>query len=138
MASLSALRAGIAGRLETISGLNVYAFVPGTIVTPAATVIPGPDTFIQWDTTQGGQTQDYSFIVTLFLPQASDENGQLALDAYLAKSGSSSVKAAIEGDQTLGGVAEWLHVVEARNYGRFNYNQVAYYGCEFLVVVSAA
>ncbi|MGH9252696.1 MAG: hypothetical protein ACRD0W_24745 [Acidimicrobiales bacterium] len=137
MASLTALREGIADRLATIADLNVYAFVPDTIVTPAVTVAPAPDTFIQWDTTQGGQTQDYTFVVTVFLPRGSDEGGQSALDAYLAGSGSSSVKAAVEGDGTLGGVAEWLHVTEARNWGRFRYNEIEYYGCEFLITVSA-
>lgn len=135
MASMTALREGIADQLATISGLNVYAYVPDTIVTPAATVAPAPDTFIQWDTSMGRGTDDYTFVVTLFLPRSSDSDGQAALDAYLAGSGALSVKTAVEADQDLGGVAMFNTVTEARNWGRFIYNTVEYYGCELVVVV---
>ena len=136
MASMTALREGIADELADIDGLNVYAYVPDTIVTPAATIAPAPDTFVTWDTTQQGQTQDYAFVVTIFLPRSSDLDGQQALDVYLAGSGAFSVRAALEGS-ALGGVAEWTHVAEGRNWGRFTYNTVEYYGCELLIQVSA-
>jgi hypothetical protein len=135
MASMTALRQGIATRLATIDELNVYAFIPDTIVTPAAIVAPGDETFIQWDTSMSGGSDDYTFRVTLLLPKGSDEDGQAKLDAYLEESGASSVKAAIEGDETLGGIADWLHVTEARNYGRVQWNLVDYYGCELLITV---
>jgi hypothetical protein len=135
MASMTALREGIADRLATIAQLNVYAFIPDTIVTPAATVAPAAETFIQWDTSMSRGSDDYTFTVTLFLQRGSDQDGQSKLDAYLAGSGADSVKTAIEGDATLGGVADWLQVTEARNYGRFRYNEVEYYGCELVIVV---
>lgn len=137
MASLIALRAGIATRLATINGLRAHEDVPDVVTPPAATVRPAPETFIQWDTTFARGSDDYTFVVTLFVSRASDRQGQLALDAYLAGSGTKSIKAAIEGDETLGGLAMWTHVVEARNYGPFTYAAEQYFGCEFLVSVGA-
>ena len=135
MASMMALREGIATRLATIDELNVYAFIPDTIVTPAAIVAPGEEAFIQWDTSMSRGSDDYTFRVTLLLPRGSDQDGQAKLDAYLAGSGAESVKTAIEGDETLGGVADWAHVTEARSYGRVRWNEIEYYGCELVVTV---
>jgi hypothetical protein len=135
MASLSALRAGLATRLATISGLNAHADVPDSVTPPAATVRPAPETFIQWDTSMSRGSDDCTFVVTLFVSRASDTAGQSALDEYLAGSGAKSIKTAIEGDATLAGIAHWLQVTEARNYGPFAYGGENFFGCEFVVVV---
>ena len=43
----------------------------------------------------------------------SESAGQTKLDGYLASTGSTSVKAAIEGDVTLGGAVQTLRVTNA-------------------------
>jgi hypothetical protein len=59
------------------------------------------------------------------------------LDAYLASSGASSVKAQVESDQTLDGSAQSCRVVEATNYGVYTVNNIDYLGVEFEVEVIA-
>jgi hypothetical protein len=137
VASLTALRAGIATRLATIAGLRAHEDVPDVVTPPAVTVRPAPETFITFDTTFARGSDDFTFIVTLFVSRSSDRAGQAALDAYLAGSGAQSIKAAIEGDETLGGIANWCHVAEARNYGPFAYGGEQFFGCEFLISVGA-
>ena len=46
-----------------------------------------------------------------------DSDGQRILDAYLATTGALSVRAAVEGDVTLGGAADTLAVLGFRDYG---------------------
>jgi len=51
--------------------------------------------------------------VLLIVGRMSETAGQAKLDGYLAGSGSSSVKAAIEGDVTLSGAVQTLRVIAA-------------------------
>lgn len=136
MASLSAIRDGIAARLATIDGLRVYDTVPGNVMVPAAVVAPAPGTFITYDETVDGAA-DLTLTVTMLVSTAVDRVAQGNLDAYLASTGDRSVKAAIDGDIELGGTAHYASVTEARNYGLVPYNGVEYLGCELLVTVGA-
>ena len=63
------------------------------------------------------------------------QNSQDSLDSYLDGSGSTSVKSAIEGDTTLGGVVSSARVVEASNYGVYTVNSIDYLGVEFSVEI---
>ena len=65
------------------------------------------------------------------------QDSQETLDGYLASAGSSSIKAQIESDITLGGVAQSVREVEADNYGVYTINNIDYLGVEFLVEVIA-
>jgi len=65
------------------------------------------------------------------------QDSQETLDSYLASSGSSSIKAQVESDQTLGGSAQSCRVVEADNYGVYTVNNIDYLGVEFGVEVIA-
>ena len=65
------------------------------------------------------------------------QDSQETLDGYLASSGASSVKAKVESDVTLGGVAQSTRVVEADNYGVYTINNIDYLGVEFTVEVIA-
>lgn len=136
MASFSALRSGIATRLATISGLNVHGTVPGQINAPAAIVLPD-GAFLDFDATMGRGSDNFRFTVRLFVAKTTDQLAQSKLDPYLAGSGSSSVKAAIEGDGTLGGIASFTVVTGAQGYGEYEFAEISYLGCEFTVEVTA-
>jgi hypothetical protein len=136
MASLSALRAGIAARLATIPGLTVYASPPGQVNVPAAIVLPAAD-FVTFDATMGRGSDDFSFLARVLVADTVADVGQDSLDAYLAGSGAHSVKAAIEGDGTLGGIASYAVVTSARAYGDYEYAGLSYLGVEFAVEVTA-
>jgi hypothetical protein len=135
MASLSSIRSGIATNLENISSLTVFGFVPDSIEPPTAVV--GVVDNIEYDTSMSRGADTYSIPVFLYVSRVDAQDAQDTLDAFLASSGSSSVKTQIESDVTLGGVANSARVVEADNYGVYSINNIDYLGCEFTVEVIA-
>lgn len=143
MASVTQIRQGIATRLATISGLRVHAFVVGDVAPPAAVVIPGDPgrknaMAIAYDATMGRGSDDFLFTVLLLVANKVERASQEALDTYLAGSGASSIKAAIEGEDSLGGVAHFTRVVGVRDYGVVSYGGQSYVGAEFMVEVTAS
>ena len=135
MASLSSIRSGIATNLENISSLTVFGFVPDSIEPPTAVV--GVVDNIEYDTSMSRGADTYSIPVFLYVSRVDAQDAQDTLDAFLASSGSSSVKTQIESDVTLGGVANSARVVEADNYGVYTINNIDYLGCEFTIEVIA-
>jgi hypothetical protein len=137
VATLSQIRTGIAARLATVSGLEVHDNVPGSVNPPAVVITPAPGIFLEYGTTLGNQTNDYTFTLTLFVQRGDEDSGQDALDAYADVSGAQSIPAALDADPTLGGVVHDCNLVDAQNYGRFTYNEVDYFGCTFTLRVMA-
>lgn len=133
MGSLANIRTGLKTRLATISGLNAYDKTPGIITTPAAFPMPGT---IEFDETMDRGVDSYTFTVRLLVQRAVEQVAQENLDPYLAGSGSSSIKAAIEGDGTLGGAADWTRVVRVPKYGDIEHAGQMYLGADFTVEVS--
>lgn len=130
MASITALREGLATRLNTISGLRAAAYFPEGITPPVA-IVGGPTVTYNADT----MSDDYSFPVHLLVGEATDRGAQLALDAFCASSGASSVRTAIEGDETLGGVAQYALVTQLTDYGIQEVQSVRYFAATFTVLV---
>ena len=105
MGEITDIRRGIELQLKTISGLEVYDHTPdATMATPAVSI-----RFEGWtpNTTFGNATGDYRWIVVLRLSGAIPEEMWQALDDYINPTGSRSILAAIDGDPTLGGVADY-------------------------------
>lgn len=132
---LSGIRSGIQTRLKTITALakRAHALWPDQITCPAALVKPLALEFSQ----SFAQATLVTFeVILLAAPaQAGFERGQTALDDYLDETGASSIKAAIEGDLTLGGTVDWVHVARWRDYGIVDVNGVEYWGVTFDVEV---
>lgn len=139
MASFHGIRDGLADRLRTIPPLTVHTNVPDNITPPAAVITPGfeGEPTIRFDSTMARGADDFLFTVTLLIQYADDRAAQEELDAYLAGSGAQSVKALIEGDESLGGVAHFAHVTEVRNYGPVTYGEVRFLGVDFGVEITA-
>ena len=78
-----------------------------------------------------------TFRIILIVSRVAEKQAQKNLDAYCATTGSSSIKAAIEGDKTLGGSVFDCRVTEMRNYGQIPVGDVTYLGCEFVVLTYA-
>lgn len=135
MTLVSAIRDGIKTQLATISGLTAHSTVPGSIFPPAAIVRRRQTSF---DSTMARGSDDYQFTVTLLVSQGSWTHGQDNLDTYLASSGSSSIKAAIEGDVSLGGVVDFARVSSAGEDGLMTYNGTEYVAVDFTVEVTAS
>ena len=133
MASLSSIRSGLSTRLATISGLSVYSYVPDSIEPPTAVV--GVMSSVDYDSTMSRGSDSYEIPLYLYVSRVDAELSQDSLDEFLAGSGSSSIKQAIEGDSTLGGVVSSARVVEASNYGVYTVNSIDYLGVEFSVEI---
>jgi len=107
----SAVRQGLATALDAITGLRCFDYVPDGIPVPAAVVEPLEITYHEANVSTG--TQYYRAFVLVIVGRMSDRSSQDRLDAYLANTGSESIRAAIETDRTLGGACSSLMVTNA-------------------------
>lgn len=139
MANITAIRDGLKTRLQTISGLRVWEYVTGTVAVPAAVILPGDGgrgrRAIDFDMTMGRGSDMFMFTILVLVSDAVERTSIDALDSYLASSGATSVKAAVEGDGTLGGIVGWTNVQGVQDYGRIDYGGQTYLGAEFIVEV---
>lgn len=135
MPSLYEIRAGLKARLATIAGLRAFGFVPDQLPVPAAFV--GPPDSVEFDLAFARGADRWLIPVRVAVSRATDRRAQAALDAYLAGSGPSSIKAAIEADPTLGITAQTCRVQAVRGYGVFEHGGGQYLGAEFVVEVIA-
>lgn len=134
MASVSSIRAGLATRLGTISGLRTSATMPDNPNPPVAVVMPSS---VSYDDTFKRGMQTYVFNVLVIVGRVDERTAQNNLDGYVSSTGNSSVKLAIEGDKTLGGVVFDTRVSEMRNYGQLPVGEVTYLTAEFTVLCYA-
>lgn len=115
MAELAAVRDGIKTRLATIAGLRAHDVWPDQVNTPAVLVRPIRDPY---QLTLGNQqTWSFELVVVAHPAQQGVARGQEVLDEYLADAGTKSLKAALRGDRTLGGIVSTLDVQGWRDYG---------------------
>jgi hypothetical protein len=106
----SQVRDGLKTRLQTITGLRAYDLIPDTVVPPCS-VVGQLDFTFDIDNARGLDQAQVDVLV--IVQRFSERAGQDKLDGYLAGSGASSIKAAIEGDRTLGGTVNTLRVTGA-------------------------
>lgn len=107
---LNALMDALAAALGGITGLRVQGYPASAAAVPAATV--GLPTTLEYDSTMGRGLDHVVVPITLLVGNVVDRSARAALSAYLAGTGSSSVKAAIDGK--LGGVVGSARVMGAR------------------------
>jgi hypothetical protein len=106
----SNVRNGLKTNLTTITGLRCFDIIPDSVPLPAAVVGQLDLTF---DTSMARGLDTAEIEILLIVGRMSERAGQNKLDGYLAGSGSSSIKAAIEADKTLGGACSTLRVTTA-------------------------
>ena len=98
---------GIATRLETITGLRVFApsELPDTIPELPCAIIMPPT--IEYDTVfRGGDSDDYVFRIILLFSKQDSPSALNKLADYTEQTGTYSVQAAIDADNTLESTAE--------------------------------
>jgi hypothetical protein len=105
------VRAGLGTALDTITGLRVFDYVPDSLSPPAAVVEPLE---VDYDEAMRRGLDFYRAFILIIVGRMSDRSSQDRLDAYVAGSGASSVKAALEADKSLGGAGSTLQVTSAR------------------------
>lgn len=119
-------------RLDTIAGLRVFDHPVGQLPVPATVTSVATGRFLTYDTSTG--SHDLMLQVRLFVTAASDRAGHTALNAYLANTGASSVKTAIEADQTLGGTTHFVAVTAVSGFGTYAVGDQELFGCTFDVM----
>lgn len=134
MASISAIRSGLATNLGTISGLRTGATIPDNVNPPYAIVSPSS---VDYHRAFNNALSTYNFTVTLVVGRVSERTSQNSLDAYCSPIGGSSIRVAIESDKTLGGVVFDTIVTGMRNYGSVTIGENTYLAAEFDIAVQA-
>lgn len=134
-ATIADLRTGLAAALGTISGLRIYEVVPEDPTPPGATIRL---TSVSYDSTMCRGSDQFDFLVPVFVGRADDRTAQARLEQFIAGTGASSVKTAIEADPTLGGRCQVVTVTEAKNIGTQDQpNGMSYLVVDFAVTVHA-
>jgi len=125
---------GLETRLATITGLRVFDHIPDVFAVPCAFV--APQTVSYWNSFGGGDVQ-MTYIVTVVVGRASERSSQKSLYGYMAYSGGTSVREAIEDDRSLGGVAQTCIVQNADNIRMVSSGDADYLAVDFQVLVHA-
>ena len=116
MASVVAIRDGIAANLDTVDGLTPIKRTPSELSVPAAAVIrfDGAPNLRQAMNAPGGGLVELLFTVEVFVPDNGDSgDAEERLDEFMA---GGQVWTAIESDRTLGGAADDCVVTELGPY----------------------
>jgi hypothetical protein len=131
MATVQEIREGIDDRLATIAGLRHSPNVP-TVVNP-------PHAFVKRRTTTFGVSMDgeddTTFAVTVLVSWADQVAAQKALDGFLASTGATSIKAAIDVDPTLDGIVDYAHATLVEEERITLVNSVEYLAADIVVEV---
>jgi len=134
MASIRAMREAIATNLSTVDGLRTAAIIPEDPKPPVAVVIFDR---VEYDSAFGRGLDMYLFKVVLVLGRVNTRGTEEALDGYLSGSGSTSLKAAIESDRSLGGEIQDLRVTSGENVRELVVADITYVAADFLITVYA-
>lgn len=138
MATLSTLRSALAGKLQPL-GAQCSGYVLANPTPPFFDIDLG-DPAIEYDQAFVGGHDLWRFTVRGCVAFSLDQAAQMKLDAWVSTTGSSSVKALLEADQTLGGAAQTVRVVELAAYRPLSNTggQIIHLGAEWTVEVRAA
>jgi hypothetical protein len=127
-ATIAQVMQGIEARLATIEGLRTKDVTPDQISPPCAFVGVPP---MDYRLTMGRASYLIKPTITVLVSAAWDRVGQLKLAGYANPTGSTSVIAAIEGDRTLGGIADDCVVDDFEPLGMEEVGAIGYYGGRF-------
>ena len=127
----SQVRDALKTRLQTISGLRVYELIPEP-VTPPCAIVGQLDFTFDIDNARGLDQANVDIYV--IVQRFSERAGQDKLDGYLAGTGATSIKAAIEGDRTLGGTCQTLRVIGAES-GTYDSQSVTFLSYRYRLTI---
>lgn len=132
--TISQVSDGLAARLATITGLRTASVIPDNPNPPVAVVQINN---VSYDTAFKGGLTTYSYIVSVIVGRVTERQAQDRLDAFSSTSGTQSVKEAIEGDKSLGGIVADTRVVEMTGVSAVLLGEATYLAANFAVTVYA-
>ncbi len=113
-ATLAQIREGLRVRLATIPRVQTSAYMLDQPVTPTLQVM-GPDE-TTYDLAMQRGLDMWRIVIQGYQGSPADIGAQVALDEWLAPSGTNSVKAVINADHTLGGLVQSARVASSTGY----------------------
>lgn len=125
---------GLANALTAVPGLRVADHLPEQINPPMAVIQLQSVTYHR---AMSGGLSAWEHVVTAIGGRMGDRAAQVQLDGWMSYDGSTSIRAAIEDDRTLGGACSTLLVAEMVAVRPLTMGDAAYLTCEFNVTVHA-
>ena len=133
-ATVSQVADGLKARLATISGLRTFSYQPEQLNPPVA--FPVLES-VEYHRAFGGGDVQMRWQIFVVVGRYLDRVAHSNLDGYLSYSGATSLRAAIEGDQTLGGVAQSLVLDSGLSIGALSVAEADYLQVQCSVLVHA-
>jgi hypothetical protein len=131
--TITAIRAGLAANMGSISGLRTYADIPDNPAMPCAVVqLQG----VTYDRSFQRGLTEYELVVTVIFGRIATAQAQRSLD-QLISTGERSLKAAVESDKTLDGAAFDTHLSAMTNVASVTIGDMTYLSADFSVTVFA-
>jgi len=142
-----AIRAGIAayitahvtftdgsGKTQRLRGLTDGETIASP---PVAVVIPPAGQYINYEVSVETGVAEYFFRILVLLSKGDVRANTALLDAFLSPEGTSSIAAAINADTTIGGVADYVHPVDANWLGNVEWAGQEYFAGQITVQAAA-
>jgi len=133
-ATVSQVAEGLKARLATVTGLRTFSYQPEQVNPPVA--FPVLDS-IDYHRAFGGGDVQMRFTIIVIVGRYLDRVAHTNLDGFLSFSGATSLRAAIEGDKTLGGVANTLVMDSSLSIGSLAIAEAEFLQESFSVLVHA-
>jgi len=125
---------GLKARLATVSGLRTFSYQPEQVNPPVA--FPVLES-IDYHKAFGGGNVQMRFTIIVIVGRYLDRVAHANLDGFLSFDGATSLRAAIEGDRTLGGVAQTLVMDSSLSIGALPVAEAEFLQVSFSVLVHA-
>lgn len=135
MTTLADIRQGLAANLQALPSVEVYEREGGLANVPCAVIVTPTIDYHQSFSSAG--LVRYEFRIMLLVQSSDSEQSGLDLDTYADPGSPTSVRAAVESDRTLGGIADDLICTSFRPLSSEEVSGIGYWGGEFTVTVYA-
>ena len=136
MSSVSDIATGLQTRLATISGVRAYSYQPEQLNPPFAYPVLNTVSYHQ-TMGMGNAVTQYDWTIYVVVGRWVDRVAVTNLDGFLSPTGASSIRAALEGDLTLGGACQNLVVGSSANISALEQDDAEYLSVSFSVTVYA-
>jgi hypothetical protein len=136
MSSVSDIATGLQARLATISGVRAYSYQPEQLNPPFAYPVLNTVSYHQTMGMGSAMTQ-FDWTVYVVVGRWVDRVAITNLDGFLSPTGASSIRAALEGDLTLGGACQNLVVSSSANISALEQDDAEYLQVSFSVTIYA-
>jgi hypothetical protein len=134
-ATISQVSAALMDALSGISGLRTKDYQPDAPQPPMAYPVLEQVTYHMTMGSGGVVQMDYR--VNVLTGRWTDRTAHALLDSYLANTGASSIRSALEADKTLGGVVQQAVVSSAANLSSVSYGEQEFLEIQFQVTIHA-